>query len=68
LVGKCQFLLDDKCLFECSKTRIKCVSCDILFGKKPSLKAHLSDCPGNPSDDVTETFKYLGRVYDKVQS
>ncbi|CAG7731337.1 unnamed protein product, partial [Allacma fusca] len=66
VVGKCQFLLDDKCLFEFSKTRMKCISCDILFGKKTSLKAHLSDCPGNPSDDVTETFKYPGGlVYDK---
>ncbi|CAG7722623.1 unnamed protein product, partial [Allacma fusca] len=33
---------------------------------KTSLKTHLNDCPGNPSDDVTETFKYPGGlVYDK---
>ncbi|CAG7725802.1 unnamed protein product, partial [Allacma fusca] len=35
-------------------------SCDILFRSKARLQEHLRDCPGNPSDDVTQTFKYRG--------
>ncbi|CAG7817897.1 unnamed protein product, partial [Allacma fusca] len=67
-VGNGQFLLDEKCHFEISKTVFKCISCDLLFASKYPLKRHIHDCPGNPSYDVTYSYKHCGRVYDEVRN
>ncbi|CAG7724797.1 unnamed protein product, partial [Allacma fusca] len=68
-VGDCQYLLDSKCHFECSKTRFYCVTCNIQFGGKLTLEDHLiNDCPGYPADDVIKSYKYYRHVYDQIQS